>query len=83
MAKWKKSDRPYNSEHLDADVCGARVKPTALPSSYGTDYEWSIWVGPPGRRVLHQSGEARTRAGAKRIARARLATCERWQRGGR
>lgn len=81
MAKWKKSDRPYNSEHLDADVCGARVKPTSTYSA--SDYEWSVWVGPPGRRVLHQSGEVRTRAGAKRIARQKLHSCVLWQQGRR
>lgn len=75
MAKWKKSDRPYMSEHLDAGHCSARVKPM---STYGgDDYEWSIWVGPSGRRVLHNSGEARTRASAKRIARRKLASCPR------
>jgi hypothetical protein len=72
LGTWKKSDQPYNSEHLDAGHASARVKPTSTYS--GTDYEWTTWVGPAGRRVLHQSGEAKTRARAKRIAEGRLAT---------
>jgi hypothetical protein len=73
-SKWKKSDRPYDSQHLDVGHCSARVKP--VPNSY-SGYEWSIWVGPSGRRVLHTSGEARTITGAKRIARKKLASCPR------
>lgn len=71
IGTWKKSDQPYMSEHLDAGRASARVKPTSTYS--GADYEWTIWIGPPGRRVLHQSGETRTRAGAKRIAQQKLA----------
>lgn len=71
VGTWKKSDQPYMSEHFDVGQASARVKPT---STYGgANYEWTIWIGPPGRRVLHQSGETKTRAGAKRIAQQRLA----------
>ena len=73
IGTWKKSDRPYMSEHLDIGHASARVKPTALHSSYGTDYEWTIWIGPKERRVLHQSGETRTKAAAKRAAERKLA----------
>ena len=68
---WKKSDQPFNSEHLDIGNASARVKPTSTYS--GSDYEWTIWIGPSGRRVLHQSGETRTKAAAKRAAERKLA----------
>ncbi len=71
VGTWKKSDQPYMSEHLDVGNASARVKPTSTYS--GADYEWTVWIGPPGRRVLHQSGEVRTRAAAKRIAQQKLA----------
>jgi hypothetical protein len=71
VGTWKKSDQPYNSEHFDAGHASARVKPTSTYS--GADYEWTIWIGPPGRRVLHQSGETKTRAGAKRMAQQKIA----------
>ena len=70
-ATWKKSDQPFNSEHLDVGNASARVKPTSTYS--GADYEWTIWIGPSGRRVLHQSGETRTKAAAKRAAERKLA----------
>lgn len=71
IGSWKKSDRPFNSEFLETGNASARVKPTSTYA--GADYEWSIWLGPPGRRVLHQSGETKTRSAAKRIAQQRLA----------
>jgi hypothetical protein len=71
VGAWKKSDQPYNSEHFDVGHASARVKPTSTYS--GADYEWTIWIGPPGRRVLHQSGETKTRAGAKRMAQQKIA----------
>ena len=75
--KWKNSDRPFDSEFLDRDDehCSARVKPVSAFVDDG--YEWSTWLGPPGRRVLHNSGEVRTRRAAKTIARRKLATCPR------
>lgn len=71
LGTWKKSDQPYMSEHLDAGNASARVKPLSTYS--GSGYEWTIWVGPAGRRVLHQSGESKTKAGAKRTASQKLA----------
>ena len=70
IGTWKKSDQPLDSEHLDAENVGARVKPGA---HYG-DYEWSIWVGPPGRRVMSQRGTVKSRASAKRAAQKKFAT---------
>jgi len=68
---WKKSDRPINSEHIDIGHAGARVQP--LYYGGANYYEWSIWLGPSGRRVLHDSGTVRTKAAAKRAAERELA----------
>ena len=70
IGTWKKSDQPRMSEHLDIGHAGARVQPLHAGIGY---YEWTIWIGQPGRRVLHQSGETRTKAGAKGAAERKLA----------
>lgn len=36
-----------------------------MPSQQSHGFEWTIWIGPKGKRVLHNRGETKTRAGAK------------------
>ncbi len=62
---WVKSDMPRDSEHLEgaSSRYAARVK----PDPHG-GFEWSVWIGPPGRRVLHAADSVKTRAAAKKRA---------------
>ncbi len=68
MAKWQKTDRPMGSEHIDAGRCGGRVRPVS------GGWEWSTWVGEPGRRVLNNIGTLKSKSAAKHKA---VALCKR------
>ncbi len=72
MAKWKKSDRPYDSQHIEGGQCSARVKPDR------NGYEYTVWQGAPNRRTLYSSGLSKTLRTAKALATKRLATCLRY-----
>jgi hypothetical protein len=74
-SKWYHSDQPYNSQFMVFSNRSARVKPN--PDG---GFEWSIWIGPPTQRVLHNSGLSNSLASAKRIAAQKLAKYE--QEGG-
>lgn len=66
--KWTSSDRPLNSQHLESSTgrLSVRVRPVR------DQWEWSIWIGPKDRRVMHDSGLKRSLAIAKRTALHRL-----------
>jgi hypothetical protein len=63
MAKrWKASDRPEGSSFIEEDHCSARVRPTR------DGFEWSLWIGPSGRRVIDKQGTTATQKAAKKAA---------------
>lgn len=64
--KWIASDRPRDSQHLDGERVGARVMPARGVGESG--WEWSIWIGPPEARVIHNRDTCPTQAKAKRAA---------------
>jgi len=67
--KWLPSQYPSGSFHLDLDTCGARIRP--IP--HIGFWEWSSWIGPPKKRVLHERGELKSKASAKKAA---LKSCQ-------
>ncbi len=66
--KWEKTNRPFGSEHLECEKRGARVRPV------NGRWEWSVWIGPPGLRVMHNNGTLASKSAAKRKA---AAACKR------
>lgn len=68
--KWEENGRPYGSDHFEHPNgrYGARV----MPDKRNGGFEWSIWVGDYGYRVLHDQGSVSTRAAAKKKALEKL-----------
>lgn len=62
--RWYDSDMPLGSKFLELDRCSGRVQPRSI----GSGYEWTSWIGPGGRRVLHGQGFVKTIAAAKKAA---------------
>jgi len=61
---WAPSDYPHGLFHLDMNGCAGRVRP--IP--HIRYWEWSSWVGPCGKRVLHARSELKSRSAAMQAA---------------
>jgi hypothetical protein len=68
--EWIPSEYPRGSFHLEMGECGARIK---LIPHIGY-WEWSSWIGPPGKRVMHDRNESKSKAAAKKAAEKSCAT---------
>lgn len=67
--RWKRSERPAGSLFLDeGGNCAARI----IPLKAGKGFEWSIWIGAKGKRVLHMAHETRYLSTAKLMAKMQL-----------
>ncbi len=70
--KWDYSNMPHDSLHMERGNWSARVMP--LPNGR---YEWTTWIGPPDKRVLHQRGEVKLKSSAMRAAKKKLFATDR------
>lgn len=55
---------------METERCAARVRPITTMGTKG--WEWSIWVGPEGNRVLHMAHETVYLSTAKYMAKQQL-----------
>lgn len=68
--KWVKSEKPAGSFFMESEKCSARVRPIMTMGI--KNWEWSIWVGSEGKRVLHMAHETVYLSTAKYMAKQQL-----------
>lgn len=63
---------PIGAKFIELNKCSARVQ----KKTFGGGYEWTTWIGP-GVQTLHNMGNVKTQAAAKRAA---IRACKKFDR---